>query len=133
METQAKGASFLKVTGILMIIGGSISILLTIIALSGVAAIIALGLGNAMLYISSIVLLASSVAQLVAGIIGVKNCKNPEKAQSCITWGIIVSALCVLGEILSVIGGGSFSFFSLLLGLVLPVLYTVGAIKNKQG
>lgn len=115
-----------------MIIGGSISILLTIIALSGVAAIIALGLGNAMLYISSIVLLASSVAQLVADIIDVKNCKNPEKAQNCITWGIIVAALCVLGEILSVIGGGSFSFFSLLLGLVLPALYTVGAIKNKQ-
>lgn len=45
-----------------MMIGGSISILLTIIALSGVAAIIALGLGNAMLYISGIVLLASSVA-----------------------------------------------------------------------
>ena len=59
-----------------MIVGGSISILLTIIALSGVAAIIALGLGNAMLYISSIVLLASSVAQLAAGIIGIKNCKN---------------------------------------------------------
>ena len=115
-----------------MIIGGSISILLTIIALSGVAAIIALGLGNAMLYISSIVLLASSVAQLIAGIIGIKNCKNPEKAQSYITWGIIVAALCVLGEILSVIGGGSFSFFSLSLGLVLPALYTVGAIKNKQ-
>lgn len=116
-----------------MMIGGSISILLAIIALSGVAAIIALGLGNAMLYISSIVLLASSVAQLIAGIIGIKNCKNPEKAQSYITWGIIVAALCVLGEILSIIGGGSFSFFSLLLGLVLPALYTVGAIKNKQG
>ena len=116
-----------------MMIGGSISILLTIIALSGVAAMIALVLGNAMLYISSIVLLlASSVAQLVAGIIGIKNCKNPEKAQSCITWGIIVAALCVLGEILSSIGGGSFSFFSLSLGLVLPALYTVGAIKNKQ-
>lgn len=36
-STKAKGAGFLKVTGILMIIGGAISVILGIIAALGVA------------------------------------------------------------------------------------------------
>ena len=132
METQAKGAGFLKVTGILMIIGGSLSIITALVAIIGVAALIALGAGTALLYAAGILSILSAAAQLIAGIIGVKNCKRPEKAQSCITWGIIVAALCVLGSLLTVIGGGSFPIFSLLLGLVLPILYIIGAVKNKQ-
>lgn len=132
METQAKGAGFLKVTGILMIIGGSISIIMALVAIIGIAALIALGAGTALLYAAGILSILSAVAQLIAGIIGVKNCKRPEKAQNCITWGVIVAALCVLGSILTVIGGGSFPIFSLLLGLVLPTLYIIGAVKNKQ-
>lgn len=132
METQAKGAGFLKVTGILMIIGGSISIITALVTIIGVAALIALGAGTALLYAAGILSILSAVAQLIAGIIGVKNCKRPEKAQNCITWGVIVAALCVLGSILTVIGGGSFPIFSLLLGLVLPILYIIGAVKNKQ-
>lgn len=132
METQAKGAGFLKVTGILMIIGGSISIITALVTIIGVAALIALGAGTVLLYAAGILSILSAVAQLIAGIIGVKNCKRPEKAQNCITWGVIVAALCVLGSILTVIGGGSFPIFSLLLGLVLPILYIIGAVKNKQ-
>lgn len=132
METQAKGAGFLKVTGILMIIGGSLSIITALVAIIGVATLIALGAGTALLYAAGILSILSAVAQLIAGIIGVKNCKRPEKAQNCITWGVIVAALCVLGSILTVIGGGSFPIFSLLLGLVLPTLYIIGAVKNKQ-
>ena len=132
METQAKGAGFLKVTGILMIIGGSISIITALVTIIGVAALIALGAGTALLYAAGILSILSAGAQLIAGIIGVKNCKRPEKAQNCITWGVIVAALCVLGSILTVIGGGSFPIFSLLLGLVLPILYIIGAVKNKQ-
>ena len=132
MKTQAKGAGFLKVTGILMIIGGSISIITALVTIIGVAALIALGAGTALLYAAGILSILSAVAQLIAGIIGVKNCKRPEKAQNCITWGVIVAALCVLGSILTVIGGGSFPIFSLLLGLVLPILYIIGAVKNKQ-
>ena len=132
METQAKGAGFLKVTGILMIIGGSLSIITALVAIIGVATLIALGAGTALLYAAGILSILSAVAQLIAGIIGVKNCKRPEKAQNFITWGVIVAALCVLGSILTVIGGGSFPIFSLLLGLVLPTLYIIGAVKNKQ-
>lgn len=133
--TKTKGSGFLKVTGILMIIGGGISIIVSIIAALGVAALAYFSDGeisSAMLYASVALMIVSAVAQLIAGIIGVVNCKKPEKAGSCIVWGIIVAVLCVAGTILNAVGGGSFSVFSLMLGLVLPVLYIIGAVSNKK-
>ncbi len=134
-STKAKGAGFLKVTGILMIIGGAISVILGIVAALGVAALVLISDGavsSALLYTSVILMIVSAVAELVAGIIGVANCKKPEKAGSCIVWGIIVAVLSVAGTILNSVGGGSFSAFSLILGLVLPVLYIIGAVFNKK-
>lgn len=133
--TKTKGSGFLKVTGILMIIGGGISIIMGIIAALGVAALAYISDGeisSTLLYASVALMIVSAVAQLIAGIIGVKNCKKPEKAGTCMVWGIIVAVLCVAGTILNSVGGGSFSVFSLLLGLVLPVLYIIGAGFNKK-
>lgn len=113
-QSTAKGAGFLKVTGILMIIGGAIGIIFSIIALLGIAALV------------------GSIAQLVAGIIGVANCKKPEKAMTCIVFGVIVAVFNVAGVILNVAGGGSFNFVSLITGLILPVLYVIGAGLNKK-
>lgn len=131
---MAKGSGFLKVTGILMIIFGSIALIMALIALLGVSAVVALGAAELLplwLYAGAILSLLSAVAEMVAGIIGVKNCKRPEKANTCMGWGIVVAAMCLLGQILNVAGGSSFDVFSLLLGLVLPVLYIIGAYKNK--
>lgn len=131
---EAKGSGFLKVTGILMIIGGALSIILYIIAIIGIAALVYLSegeLSSGLLYTAGILGLVSAVAQLIAGIIGVKSCKKPEKAKTCIVWGILVIALTVIGSILNVVGGSDFSVSSLLIGLVIPVLYIIGAVKNK--
>ena len=133
--TTTKGTGFLKVTGILMIIGGGISIIMGIIAALGVAALAYISDGtvsSALLYASVVLMLISAVAELVAGIIGVVNCKKPDKAGSCIVWGIIVAVLSVAGTILNSVGGCYFSAFSLILGLVLPVLYIIGAVFNKK-
>ena len=133
--TKTKGTGFLKVTGILMIIGGAISVIMGIVAVLGVAALAYISDGtvsSALLYTSVILMIVSAVAELVAGIIGVANCKKPDKAGSCIVWGIIVAVLSVAGTILNSVGGGSFSAFSLILGLVLPVLYIIGAVFNKK-
>ena len=134
-STKTKGTGFLKVTGILMIIGGAVSIILSIIAALGIAALAYISDGTvspALLYASVILMIVSAVAELVAGIIGVANCKKPDKAGSCIVWGIIVAVLSVAGTVLNSVGGGSFSVFSLILGLVLPVLYIIGAAFNKK-
>lgn len=132
-----KGTTFLKVTGILMIIGGAFSFIGAIIALVGIAAILALagadsGVSGGILYASGALLLVGSVVELIAGIVGVVNCKKPEKANTCIVWGVLVAVLTVVSLILNAVGGGSFSFFSLLTGLVVPVLYIIGAFMNKK-
>ncbi len=134
-STKTKGTGFLKVTGILMIIGGAVSIILSIIAALGIAALAYISdeaVSSALLYASVILMIVSAVAELVAGIIGVANCKKPDKAVSCIVWGIIVAVLSVAGTVLNSVGGGSFSVFSLILGLVLPALYIIGAAFNKK-
>lgn len=115
-QTTPKGATMLKVTGILMIIGGAISIIVSILAIIGIAAIAYLSDGSAslgLLYASGALLIVSSVAELIAGILGTANCKKPEKAKTCLAWGIVVAVLAVAGIILNAIGGGGFSVLSL--------------------
>ena len=105
-----KGKNFLKVTGILMIIGGAISTIVGLIALIGTLAVSSLLTGSGLLgwmIIGSVLCLISGVAELIAGIFGVSHCEKPEKAHTCILWGCIVVGLCVLGNIFNVIGGGS--------------------------
>lgn len=130
-----KGHKFLKVTGILMIIGGALAAILGIIAVLSVAALTYIASAHSeagILYASTILFLVSGIVELIAGIIGVLNAEKPQKAKVCIVWGALVAILSVSGTILGVAGGGDFSVFSLILGLVLPVLYIIGAVKNMQ-
>ena len=128
-----KGRKFLKVTGILMIIGGGFGIIGGILAMLGagaLAAVLETSAGGLML--ASALILASAVFQLIAGIMGVKHCDNPEKAQSCLVMGVIVAILSVAGNIISNVLGSDFNIFSYATGLVIPVLYIIGAVKNKE-
>ena len=129
------GHKFLKVTGILMIIGGALSAILGIVAVLGVAALAYIASAQTeagMLYASTILLLISGVVELIAGIIGVINAEKPQKAKACIVWGALVAILSVAGTILGVVGGSDFSVSGLVLGLVLQVIYIIGAVKNMQ-
>ena len=128
-----KGRKFLKVTGILMIIGGAFGIIGGIVAMIGVgalAAVLETSAGGLML--ASALILASAVFQLIAGIMGVKNCDKPEKAQSCIVIGVIVAILSVAGNVVSNVLGSDFNIISYATGLIIPVLYIIGAVKNKE-
>lgn len=128
-----KGRKFLKVTGILMIIGGAFGIIGGIVAMIGagaLAAVLETSAGGLML--ASALILASAVFQLIAGIMGVKNCDKPEKAQSCLVIGVIVAILSVSGNIISNVLGSSFNILSYATGLIIPVLYIIGAVKNKE-
>ena len=128
-----KGSKFLKVTGILMIISAAFGIIGGIIALIGagaLAAVLETSAGGLML--ASTLILASAVFQLIAGIMGVKNCDKPEKAQSCIVIGVIVAILSVAGNVISNVLGSDFNIFNYATGLVIPVLYIIGAVKNKE-
>ena len=128
-----KGRKFLKVTGILMIIGGAFGIIGGIVAMIGagaLAAVLETSAGGLML--ASAMILASAVFQLIAGIMGVKNCDKPEKAQSCIVIGVIVAILSVAGNVVSNVLGSDFNIINYATGLIIPVLYIIGAVKNKE-
>ena len=128
-----KGRKFLKVTGILMIIGGAFGIIGGIVAMIGagaLAAVLETSAGGLML--ASALILASAVFQLIAGIMDVKNCDKPEKAQSCLVMGVIVAILSVAGNVISNVLGSDFNLLSYATGLVIPVLYIIGAAKNKE-
>ncbi len=128
-----KGRKFLKVTGILMIVGGAFGIIGGIVAMIGagaLAAVLETSAGGLML--ASALILASAVFQLIAGIMGVKNCDKPEKAQSCIVIGVIVAILSVAGNVISNVLGSDFNIINYATGLIIPVLYIIGAVKNKE-
>ena len=135
-----KSNKFLKVTGILMIISGGLGIIFGLIAVlgAGVVAAVAneIGLGQeinlSILIFASVLSLISGIVSLIAGILGVKNAAKPEKATVCIVFGILTAVLSVLGNVLTVVAGSNFSPVNLVLGLVVPVLYLIGAFQNKN-
>lgn len=128
-----KGSKFLKVTGILMIVFGALALILSIVAAIGLAALVALELNTWQYTAAVILMLVGSIFEMIAGIVGVKNCNKPEKAGTCMVWGIIVIALSVLSNVLTLVGNpDNFSIVNLLTGLVIPVLYLIGAVMNKK-
>ncbi|HZK43065.1 MAG TPA: hypothetical protein VFC73_02140 [Syntrophomonadaceae bacterium] len=116
-----------------MIIGGAIGIIVGIIAVIGAIGAMAL-FGSEVwpLIVGAFMVLLSAVVSLIAGIYGVKYAAVPEKAQTCITYGILTAVFAVLGVVLNTIGGNSFSITPLITGLLLPGLYLFGAYQNKS-
>ena len=124
---NAPGKGLLKVSGILLIIFAVIG------AIGGLAvgglAIAAGAPGLAILMVLSV--FAGVALNLIAGILGVKNADKPEKAQVCFILGVVMVALQVISAVIS-IAGRTFQWYSVVIGLVLPILYLVGALKNKE-
>ena len=124
------GSKMLQVVSILMVVFGAIATVFDLIGLIGVFALIALG-ASPLLILAYILLIAGGIAELVVGIIGVVNCKDPAKGQMLMVCGIVVAAITVLGNILYMIFD-SFNFFSLISGMLFPILFTVGAVQMKN-
>ena len=91
-----------------------------------------MGIGIGVAVFGLIISLISAAIELITGILGVKYCDDASKAKTCMIWGIVVAVLCVIGHIITAVGGGDFGVFGLLCGLVIPVLYIIGAKKNMN-
>lgn len=72
-----------------------------------------------------IVLLVEAVAYIAAGVIGVQQ----KSAQLCFIVGIVLVVLCGIGAITNIVEG---QILSAVIGLIVPVLYLVGAIQLKK-
>lgn len=142
MEQQkTKGQGFLKVTGILMIIFGAIGLIFSILALVGSAFV-----GSALnevdesqlgtfLIIASVIAIIDSAIEFIAGILGVKNCKNTGAWKTCLIWGIFVLVLAIIGLIFTFVGGQDSAvtiIVSIICSIAIPVLFIIGAVLNKK-
>ena len=129
------GQKILKVTSILMIVGGIIAAITGVIALLSISTLAALSgsaKGTGLLYASSILVTLASVIQLIAGIKGLGACSDPQKAAGCIKWGIFIAGMSIGSMIIGLVGGASFSITSLVLNLLLPGLYAYGAMQVRN-
>ena len=130
-----KGQKLLKVTSILMIIGGVIAAIVGVLAILGISALVALAEsaeGAGLLYASSAIIIVSSIIEFIAGIKGVGACSAPQKAAACVKWGIVIGILYIASMVIGLIGGGQFSIINLVLNLLLPGLYSYGAVQMKN-
>ena len=130
-----KGQKILKVTSILMIIGGVIAVIAGILGYSrhqrsGSAVGKRRGRWAALRPAPSLWLWHLSFSSLLA-LRGIGACSAPQKAASCIKWGIIIAVLSIISMIIGLIGGGEFSIVSLVLNLLLPGLYIFSAVQMK--
>ena len=129
-----QGQTFLKVTSILMVIGGIIALLAGVFAILGVSALAALmgsAEGTGLLYAGSVLAVVTSAVEILAGAKGLKACRLPEKAGECVILGIAIVALSMISMLVSVKGGGEFKIINLVVNLLVPVLYILGAVKTK--
>lgn len=135
-ETQLTGRTMLKVTGILYIILSVLGLLacLVLIAL-GLAAGTDDGMGWGVvtaLITLGVLAVPSSVFNLVAGILGVKWCARPDKAQVLFVLGVVLIAAAALSLLIDLGSGGISSSAGDVARLMLAALYTLGARRNKQ-
>ena len=135
MEPKLPGCGFLKVTGILMIVFGSILIIVNGMAwlgLSAIAAVGAPGVDIGMMTIGVVLSFIGSIAELATGIIGVVNCNKADKAKLCLIWGVIVIIMTLLGNIIVPFAGAEFNIIGLIIAMIVPVLFVLVAVKNGQ-
>ena len=130
-----KGQKFLKVTGILMIIGAVFSILGGVI-FGGLGALVA-GLGGASgltfsYWMALLLTLGGGICEMIAGVKGVKHSKRKENAKELLKWGVIALAFSVLGIVMNLVNGEEFSILNVLTGVAIPALYIYGAVLNSK-
>lgn len=141
---EAKGKVLLRVMGILMIIGGALSLLLSIVLMLAAAELISVG-GPVPVIVGMILMLLGAAADLIAGIVCLKHAADKGHTVRCVIWSLIVIVLQTAGLIMTVSGihsaspaavTGGFTTASLVItvaaGVVIPVMAIIGACLNHK-
>ncbi len=127
---EVKQNTFLKVMAIIMLIGGILGAIVSLIGIAGVAVLALAGANSTLLYLSVAIAVLGAVLQIIAGGKGLGAAKNPAKIPGCIKIGVVVIVVSILSTVVSLIGGGEFKIMNLITSLIVPVLYTVAAAKK---
>ena len=145
---QKHGSTMLKVTSILMIVFAALGLVVDISTIAGYSWIWdydgKYGIDLTLFTIALILLVVAVVVELAAGIVGVINWDKREKAGLCMMLGVAVIVLVVVGNVLSIVAvnklyssigygsGDTSTLFTGFLGLIIPVLYVIGASQLKN-
>ncbi len=135
-----RGRKFLKVVGIIMVVFGGMAILgglgnlLTIRELEYILWELSMPYEYAIY--SIIINFISAITMLTTGIIGIVFSERKDKANLCMVFGIInlviVSFPLIVGVAMTNIFVIIIGIMSMILNSVLPILFLVGAVKNKN-
>lgn len=147
MKNKAPGKTLLQVVGILMVIIGVLSFLVSLmnIAVLGMTgngeigeimeqSLASSGVTMETYKISIYIMTAGALLNFVIGIIGIVNCNKIRKAGICFVCGIILIVWQLANDAYSAVASGvtALSLISMVIGLILPLLYFWGALKNRQ-
>lgn len=125
-------------TGILYIIFGTLGLLLSLALLAGGGLLLAAGAGTVGIALGAVagilgaITVLTAVFYLILGILGVRNCDKPEKCGVNFVLGILVLVLVVIGLVVNVATTDPSGTLSSVVGLVLSILYVMGAKENKD-
>lgn len=118
-----------------MIISGGIGIFVGIFAMIGLSVFteaIDVEMSIGVLVLATILTIGGAIVNITTGILGVVNASKPEKAMICIIFGVLALALVLLTNIIDFVSGSGFNVKSLLRGVLLPVLFIMGAYQNQK-
>lgn len=129
MENNAKGATLIKVSSIIMIILSAFSF---IFALLGLFGIIALDFLTIILIIWTFIYPAVMMATAVTGLVHNKS-TDKKIMDSCFKWGISLIIIMILDYIIGFFLNGLYGVSIIsLIRFIFPILYLVGVNQNKK-
>ena len=147
MKEKAPGKTLLQVVGIILVVIGVLALLVSLIniAVLGMTgsgevgeimeqSLAATGVTMADYKASVYIMTAGALINLVIGIIGIANCNKIQKAGICFVCGIILIVWQLGTDVYSAVTSGitGMGIINIIIGLILPLLYFWGALKNRQ-
>ena len=147
MKEKAPGKTLLQVVGIILVVFGVLALLVSLIniAVLGMTgsgevgeimeqSLATTGVTMADYKASVYIMTAGALINLVIGIIGIANCNKIQKAGICFVCGIILIVWQLGTDVYSAVTSGitGMGIINIIIGLILPLLYFWGALKNRQ-
>jgi len=135
----APGQTLLKVTGVLHTIFASFTILNILFVILTIDTWIWTFPGDReMWYVYYGLASISGLYTLFIGIMAIRNCKDTSKGSMLLSFGIIdvlaVFAIAIFGTVTELLSGwfGAVVWIAMPFGLIVPILYIAGALKNRN-
>lgn len=131
-KEQLCRSELLRLSARVMVIFGILSSVIFLLLLMAVLGFLYLtgGVFNATMSVVGVgLLLLAGISEFIAGILGGRSCKTGHRLISCLVWGGLTLALTVAGTVVNFQTAPKQLLLTLVLELVLPILYLIGAVQ----